>query len=111
MLTSILKGLFLISATGFASMLSYGKLFVFKKKHPAFVSDYCATMAGFIAFYSVFALVLAWLLPSTSTKLIMFGFAFSPFMLGLVATYHTEKYFTFLQIILILLSMAFVIIK
>lgn len=109
MLTTVVKGLFLVTALIFASMIVYGKIFVFKKKHPAFVSDYCATIAGVLGCYSVLSLVLVWLFPSTSAKLIMFLFAFSPFLIGLLANYHTEKYYTVVQVLVIIASILFVL--
>ena len=109
MLGLVVKFLFLITAFVFASMVVYGKLFVFKKKHPAFVSDYCATIAGVVGGYSVLSLILVWILPSNISKLIMFGFALSPFLLGLLANYHTEKYYTVIQVLLIILSIGYII--
>ena len=109
MLTAICKYIFIALAIILTSMIVYGKLFVFKKKHPAFVSDYCGTMAGLLLVYILFSLILAWMFPGTSQKLAMLGFAIAPFLIGLLATYHTEKYFTVLQVFVYLISIFFVI--
>lgn len=109
MLMMIDKMLFLLSAFLLAVMTVYGKLFVFKKKHPAFVSDYCATMAGILVVYVISALVLVWFLSPVNSKFIMFAFAMAPFLIGIIVNYHTEKYFTVLQVILFILSILFVI--
>ncbi len=109
MLMTVIKYSFLIISCIFALMVVYGKLFVFKKKRPSFVSDYCALLALFLASYSILAFCLAGLLPDSSTKVIMFCFGISPFVLGLLATYHTEKYYTFLQVMLILCGIYYII--
>ena len=110
MLMSFAKWGFVAMATILATMTVYGKLFVFRKKHPGFVSDYCATMAAFLVGYVLFALALVWAFSTVSAKLIMLCFALSPFFIGLAATYETEKYFTALQVILLIVSTAFVLI-
>lgn len=109
MLSSIIKFLFCISAILYVSMTIYGKLFVFRKKHPQFVSDYCATMAGFLVLYSLCALVLAWIMPTTIAKGLMLFFALSPFGIGLLANYHTEKYYTGLQVLLTICSIFYIL--
>lgn len=90
-------------------MITYGKFFVFKKREPQFISDYCATLAGFIGIYSFSAIALSFLIPVAVFKLIMIAFALSPFLLGLLVTYNTEKYYTWIQVGLFLFSTAFVI--
>lgn len=109
MLALIFKYLFVINAIILCSMIVYGKLFVFKKKKPQYVSDYCATLAIFFAAYSLLSIAMAWFLPGTNAKLLMLGFAVSPFLIGLLASYHTEKYYTVIQIILIASSAAYVL--
>ena len=109
MLALIFKYLFVINAIILGSMIIYGKLFVFKKKKPQFVSDYCATLAGSIGAYSLLSIAMAWFLPETNAKLLMLGFAVSPFLIGLLASYHTEKYYTLIQILVIALSTAYVL--
>ena len=109
MLMFILKVLFALMALITTTMMVYGKLFVFKKRKPQFVSDYCATMAVFLIGYVISSLVLVWFFPLTHQKLIMFGFAISPFLIGLLATYNTEKYYTALQVLIFLVSTAYVL--
>ena len=109
MLVMISKFLYLLTALVFVSMIIYGKLFVFKKKKPQFVSDYCATMAGFLGVYTILSLTLVWLIPDMLGKSVILGFAVAPFIIGLLATYHTEKYYTAFQVILLLLSMTYIV--
>jgi len=109
MLSLIFKFLFCLTSAILAGMTIYGKLFIFKKKHPQVVSDYAATMAGLIGLYALTALGLVFILPFVSSKFIMLGFAISPFLIGLLTTYHSEKYFTLIQIALFLLSILYVL--
>ena len=109
MLVLGLKLLFILTAFILISMIIYGKLFIFKKKHPSFVSDYCATMAGFLGLYTILALLFVFMFPATLAKLIMLFFAISPYIIGLFATYNTEKYFTVLQVTLLLISIVYII--
>lgn len=106
---TIFKYLFVINAIIFGSMIVYGKCFVFRKKKPQFVSDYCATLAVFLGLYSILSIILVWFLPSTTSKLLMLAFGISPFLIGALATYHTEKYFTAIQVILIAASAGYVL--
>ena len=109
MLTNVLKWLFVLLSLILVCMITYGKLFVFRKKKPQFVSDYCATLAGIIGAYSICGLLLVWLFTPTTDKVVMFGFAVSPFLIGLAATYHTEKYYTLVQLLLLFLGAVYVI--
>lgn len=110
MLSLAFKYIFIICALLYIAMTIYGKLFVFRKKKPQFVSDYCATMAGVIGVYIFSSLCLAYLLPCLTAKIIILLFGFSPFIFGLVATYHTEKYYTTLQTIVLFLSILYIVI-
>ena len=108
MLESALKYMFFGIVGLYILMTVYGKLFVFRKKAPAFVSNYCATMAFVLGFYIIFSLLFVCLLPSHFAKFIMFCFALSPFLYGLVATFNTEKYFTTLQLITMALTVVYI---
>lgn len=109
MLMNITIFLYVFITMLFATMIVYGKLFVFKKRKPQYVSDYCATMAGILGVYVLLSLILAGLFTYTQTKIIMLGFAVSPFIIGLFAKYHTEKYFTLLQLALLITSALYVV--
>ena len=109
MLTMSLKAAFVLIAVLLTLMTVYGKCFVFRKKHPAFVSDYCAVLAVFLGLYVILSFVLVWVFPHTSAKLVMLAFALAPFLIGMLATFHTEKYYTALQVGLFVLSIFFVI--
>lgn len=108
MLVSVLKILFEILAFILVGIITYGKFFVFKKREPQFISDYCAAIGVVMCGFSILALVLACISPSNTDKLVMFFLAISPFILGLITTYNTEKYFTWVQIMLFVLGIIFV---
>lgn len=103
------KVLYLLIALTIVSMMVYGKLCVFGKKKAQFVSDYCATMAAFIGVYALMSLGYVFLFPDLLSKIMMSIFALSPFAIGIMATYNTEKFYTFLQIAFILLSISYVV--
>lgn len=101
-------GFVIISAILFV-LIAYGKLFVFFKKDAIFVSDYTSSIALFLVLYVLSAVFGAVIYPLFVAKLVFLGFALSPFLLGFFAKYETEKYFTVLQLIILVLSAAFVL--
>ena len=109
MLVEILKYGFTFVAFVLSLMTIYGKLFVFKKKHPSFVSDYCATLAAFLGLYELFGLILAFLIVGLTAKLILLSLALSPFLIGVLVTYHTEKYWTVAQTLIFIFSVVYAI--
>lgn len=109
MLVNVFRTLFILASVLLVFMMAYGKFFVFKKREPQFISDYCALLAGIVGAYSLLALGLALLLTNNVDKLTMVLLAVSPFLLGLVTTYHTEKYFTWVQVGLFMFSAYFVL--
>ncbi len=109
MLSLVLKILFGLSAIILTGMTIYGKMFVFRKKKPQFVSDYVAMIALFMSVYVLTALALIFVLPTAHAKSMMFVFAVIPFIIGHMATYNTEKYYTAFQILLYLISIGYII--
>jgi hypothetical protein len=104
MLKQIFEYIYILTGVLFALSIIYGKMFVFKKKDATYVSDYCASIAVFTTAYVIFSLVNIILMPTMLDKLFMLLFGASPFLLGFLATYHTEKYFTAIQILVICAS-------
>ena len=111
----MLNGLFLyklmfctVSLIAFG-LIVFGKLFVFKKKDAIFVSDYTSSIALFFSLFVILSIVGLFLTPSIYKSLAFLFFALSPFLIGLVAKYETEKYFTLLQLFIFILSVVFVL--
>lgn len=109
MLTLAIKGLYILLTFAIFMMIICGKLFVFRKRSAQFVSDYCATMAAMIGLYALLSLIFVFIYPDMISKSVMLAIALSPFIIGLLASYHTEKYYTCLQLVLLLFSMYYVI--
>lgn len=97
------KYAYIVVAAALFTLITFGKLFVFHKKEAVFVSDYTSSIALFLVLYvllSLFAMVL--------NLIVFFAFAISPFALGFIAKYETEKYFTILQLLILVLSVVFI---
>ncbi len=97
------KYAYIVVAAALFTLITFGKLFVFHKKEAVFVSDYTSSIALFLVLYvllSLFAMVL--------NPVVFFAFAISPFALGFIAKYETEKYFTILQLLILVLSVVFI---
>jgi len=105
----MLKILFVVVAMLLSLSIILGKLHFFKMKDAAWISDYVAVIAGAIGIYSILSLVLMFRSPLVQTKSIMLFFAASPFLLGSLATYKLEKFFTICQILLVWASIVFVV--
>jgi len=109
MLTEAFRYIYALNAVLLAVSIIYGKLFVFRKKEAMFVSNYCALIAAFFGIYVLLSLLFVGLIHGAAGKSLMLFFALSPFILGLSANYHSEKYFTALQIFIIAVSIAYII--
>jgi hypothetical protein len=105
----MLKILFVLVAFLFSLSIILGKLHFFKMKDATWVSDYIAFIAGSIGVYSVLAFAIMFRAPLIQTKAVMLFFAASPFLLGSLATYKLERFFTISQILLVWTSIAYVI--
>ena len=108
MLIAGAKGLYILLTFATVMMIVCGKLFIFRKKSAQFVSDYCATLAALFGFYAVLSLIFVFIYPDMAGKSVMSAIALSPFVIGLLASYRTEKYFTCLQVIILLFSIYYV---
>lgn len=105
----IIKYSYIVAALLFVLSVVIGKLFIFNKKDASFISDYCAGMAIVLGAYVFLSLAFVFIFPDVFSKGLMFFFAMSPFLIGLVATYNTEKLFTVLQLLIILGSVVYIV--
>jgi hypothetical protein len=101
MLKTICEYIFIAISIVLALYIIYGKFFVFKKKDAVYVSDYCSGIAVSFSLYVIFAFLCVFFQPSLHGKFLMMALGVSPFLLGFLANYYTEKYFTILQILLL----------
>ena len=104
MLINLLRFTYIIIVIILTLCIIYGKLFVFKKKEASFVSDFCAMLAIFLTLYIILSFACAVIMPTNFAKIVMILFGLSPFLLGIKATYHTEKYYIIMQLCLICTS-------
>ena len=100
----LLSNLFIIFGILFSLSIIVGKIFIFKMKDTMFVSNYIVLIAVFLGAYSLIGLFLIFKVPFLYFKLFFLFVALSPFLLGQIASYKTEKIFTFLQVIIVLFS-------
>lgn len=94
----LLNNIFIVSGCLFALSIVIGKLFIFKNKNIMMVSNYIAVIAALLGIYSVVGIMLAFNTHSILLSTIIILFATMPFILGQLANYYTEKYYTLLQI-------------
>ena len=104
MLTNLLKFTYISISIILTLCIIYGKLFIFKKKEATFVSDFCAILAIFLTLYVILSFTCAVMMSTIFAKIVMILFGLSPFLLGINATYHTEKYYIIVQLCLICTS-------
>ena len=100
----LLNLIFIVLACLFATTLVLGKLFVFKFKDTMFVSNYVAMLAIFMGLYCLSGAILMFVTPYIKFKLMLMFFSLSPFVLGRIATYKTERIFSIIQILLVIMS-------
>ncbi len=102
--TLIYKTLFIAICTALFCLICYGKLFVFHKKEATFVSDYTSSIALFFTLYVIVAFIGLFIVPTILKKIIFLCLAISPFAIGHFAKYETEKYFTLVQLFVLVFS-------
>ena len=100
----LLSSIFIVFGCLFVLALVTGKLYDFKLKDTIFVSNYIALMTAFIGMYCVTGFILMFKEPFIQLKLLLLLFSLSPFILGQFAAYKSEKFFTLLQILIIIAS-------
>lgn len=104
MLRTFLMFTYSINSIFLTLFIIYGKVFVFKKQDAIFVSNFCALIALLLTLYVILSFLYAIIEPALISKLIMILFGLTPFLIGRIATYNSEKYFTTLQVCFILIS-------
>ena len=101
----MLKILFLLSGLLFILSIIIHKLFISKIKDAMEISNFIALIVIFMALYIIFGIILA-----LKYNLIYLIFALSPFIIGKFATYNTEKIYSIIQIICVLISIIIIFI-
>ena len=109
MLLRIIEYIFIIIGFLFAISLILNKIYIANLKDNLKKSDYIAGIAILLAMYVVSAIIVGVYIPTIYKKLVMTIFGLSPFIIGKLATYEKEKFYTIIQITCIITSLVFVI--
>lgn len=98
-----MKIIFEILALVLFNLLLIGKICVFNKKQPRFVSKYVAFVTFLLVLYCICAIIMI-LQGSFVNKLFFLFFAVSPFVIGRLISFRTLNFYTNLQLLTIILS-------
>lgn len=109
MLLKVLEIIFIVIAGLFGLALIINKTYIVNLKDNLKKSDYVAYIAMLLAIYVVSAIAVGLLIPNIYKKFVMILFGLSPFIIGRLATYEKEKFYTAIQFICVILSSVFVI--
>lgn len=105
MLLNIFNSLFIFSGILFVILVILHKIHFSKMKDNVKLSHYVAAIVLSLFVYIICALAIAIISNNNITKATMIISALLPFVIGKVATYEKEKFYTTLQIFCIILSM------
>lgn len=108
MLINILKILFALVAISLVFMIIGLKWYVSKIKDNMKKSDYIAVMAILFFLYVIIAFILALFLKGWTNKIVMILFAISPFIIGRIATFKTEHFYSTIQMLVFFLSFEYI---
>ena len=81
------------------------KLFVEKKERTEKTATYVSFMGGVLLLYVLSGVLFAIFAPTILSKAVIAIFALSPFIIGKIATYEKEKFYSFIQILCIVMSL------
>ena len=105
----MLKIIFAISGLLFILSIIIHKLYISKQKDIMVASHFVAIMASLLGIYILSGLLLVFFMPNLIHKILVLLFALSPFAIGKIATYNTEKIYSTIQAVCVLISVVFVL--
>lgn len=100
-----LKFGFIIAGFLLFALLCIYKLVISKRKRTDKTSIYVSVMGAVLGIYVLCGVFFAIFAPTNLSKLIIAIFTLSPFIIGKVATYEKENFYSFLQIFCIAMSL------
>ena len=106
----ILSAVFGLSGLLFVLAIIIHKLYISKQKDMMKASHFVAGMTLFMGIYIFSGIILALLFHKIIPSLLILLFALSPFIIGRFATYNTEKIYSIIQIICVLISITIIFI-
>ena len=86
------------------SMLCTYKLFIEKRKRTEKTAVYVSFMGAVLLLYVLSGVLYAIFCPTIISKMIIVIFAFSPFIIGKIVTYEKEGFYSFIQILCVIMS-------
>lgn len=109
MFLRLLEYCFILSGAIFVILLGVYKFWVSKLEYSPKISTYVSCMAGALLAYSVCATGLMFCIDGIFNKLLVGIFGIIPFLIGKYATFETEKYYSLLQMFVMIYSIIFVV--
>ena len=80
------------------------KFFIEKRKRTEKTASYVSFIGAILLLYVLSGALFAFFAPTFLSKVIVAIFALSPFIIGKMATYEKENFYSFIQILCIFLS-------
>lgn len=111
MLVKLLNYSFILTSSLLILSIILFKLYVSKLKDNMKSSAFVALIAVFLGLYVIFAITLGFIYKNILSTFIMFLFGLSPFIIGKLATYEKEKYYTMFQLFTVFVSIIYVMIS
>lgn len=108
MLLSIIKIVFTVISLWLVFTIAVKKLLLSKFADNIQTSEFVAFIGLLILLYVIASFIAAIFVPSFISKIILILFGSSPFIIGKFATFEKENLFSIIQIVCIVLSVAFI---
>ena len=109
MFVSGLNLVFIIIGSLLTFLFCLYKLYIAKLAYSPKISTYVSFLTGVLLLYTFLAIIMGFFQKDIFHKIILILFGLSPFIIGKFATYKTEKYYSLLQILLIIGSIIYII--
>jgi hypothetical protein len=108
MLLITLKIIFFVISLWLVLTISAKKIFLHKIADNVQISEFVAFIGLLIMLYVICAIIVAIFIPSYINKIILLLLGASPFIIGKFATFEKENLFSIIQLLSIILGMAFI---
>ncbi|MBR2069767.1 MAG: hypothetical protein IJ877_08415 [Candidatus Gastranaerophilales bacterium] len=102
---------FSLSGLLFVLSIFIHKIYISKQKDIMKASHFIASMTIFMGLYILSGFILTFFVKGIFSKILIFLFAMSPFIVGKFATYKYEKIYSLIQVFCVLISIGFIFYK
>ena len=103
----MLKVLFITASIALALLLSIYKLFICKHKQSAKISEFVSLMTGILLIYVIISIIYGIVINGFLNKILLLFLGLSPFIIGKFVTYENEKLYSWLQITVVFIGIAY----